>query len=152
MRKAKVPPGIPEPVLQGSERSALFWFLYQHHDTLLEKWSGRRVDWNLVSAWAEAQQAWDRNEQTPRPNTARKTWERVRTLVAHEKAEREAKPRPVYLRSPASSQAPAVAPRVTNPPNRSHPAPAQVDAGQGFDADEYIAEMRADLAHRSGRR
>lgn len=147
MRKAKVPPGIPEPVLQGSERSALFWLLYQHHDALTQKWKGRRVDWNLVSAWAETQQAWDRNGQTPRPNTARKTWERVRALVAHERAEREAKPRPTYLRSPAVNQAPPVTAPSPNPPNRSHPAPAQGMPS----AEERVAALNATINRRSGR-
>lgn len=147
MRKTKVPPGVPEPVLQGSERSALFWLLYQHHDTLSKKWSGRRVDWNLVSAWAETQQAWDRNGQTPRSNTARKTWERVRVLVAHEKAEREAKQRPTHMRSPVVNHAPAAAALSPNTPNRSHPAPAQ-----GMpNAEERVAALNAIIDRRSGR-
>lgn len=147
MRKAKVPPGVPEPVLQGSERSALFWLLHQHHDTLSEKWNGRRVDWNLVSVWAETQQAWDRNGQTPHPNTARKTWQRVRALVEREKAEREAKRHPARMRSPAINQAPAVAAPVVNPPNRSHPAPAQGMAS----AEERVAALNAIIDRRSGR-
>lgn len=147
MRKAKVPPGIPEPVLKGSERSALFWLLYQHHDALWDKWNGRRVDWKLVSAWAETQQAWDRNGRTPQPDTAQRTWHRVRALIARERAEQQAKPRSAHLRSPTINQAPAVAAPATNPPNRSHPAPAQGMAS----AEERVAALNAIIDRRSGR-
>jgi len=141
VRKSKIPPGVPEPVLQGSERSALFWLLYQHHGTLLEKWNGRRVDWNLVSAWAAAQQAWDRNGQTPHPNTARKTWQRVRALVEREKTEREAKRRPSLNPTP----------RQTLPPPVAAPTRAKVPETPQSDAEERMALMQARINQRSGR-
>ena len=146
MRKAKVSPGVPEPVLKGSERSALFWLLYQHHDALWDKWNGRRVDWKLVSAWAEAQQAWDRNGRTPQPDTAQRTWHRVRALVAREKAERQAKQRPAHVRSPAINHVPVIAPP---PQSRSQP-PAPQETPQS-DVERRMAEMKAMINRRSGR-
>lgn len=155
MRKAKTTPqkaDLPDAVLLGQERSRLFWLLYDHHAVLETRWRGRRVDWRAVCAWAVAEGSMNAKGEPPTPNLAKQTWRRVCHLHAWEKADREARPRPVHLRSPAVNQAPAVAAPVANPPNRSHPPPAQADAGQEFDADAYIAEMRAGLAHRSGRR
>ena len=149
MRKTKPTPSpdLPGAPAREAVRTPLFWLLYDNHARLSENWDGNRVRWATVCAWAAAHGVPDQPT-----NAVRMTWARVCAVKAHEKAKREAKPRPAHLRSPAISQPPPVAAPVTNPPTRSQPTPAQADAGQAFDADAYIAEMRADLAHRSGRR
>lgn len=152
----KKAPALPSTILRDNARSPLFWLLYEHHDALTETWRHRRANWLAVCTWAAEEQVADQNGKpikadAARADAARKTWDRVRVVKAQEKAERDAKPRPVHLRSPTVSQAPAVAPRVTNPPNRSHPAPAQTSPGEEFDVEQHLADIRATIAHRSGR-
>lgn len=157
-KKPSPPPDLPPPaVLHGTARTPLFWLLYEHHEMLTESWRHRRASWPEVCSWAAGRQVLDRDGKPVKPHAARKTWARVCDLKEQERADREAKQRPAPARSPTVKRVPPgavppVAAPVTNPPTRSQPTPAQADAGQEFDADQYIAEMRADLAHRSGRR
>jgi len=148
MRKTKPTPSPDLPTAPAREavRTPLFWLLYDNHARLSENWAGNRVKWATVCAWAAAHGVPDQP-----PNAVRMTWARVCAEKAHERAKWEAKPRPVHLRSPAVNQPPAVAVPVTNPPNRSHPAPAQTNPGEEFDVEQHLADIRATIAHRSGR-
>ena len=151
----KKAPALPSTILRDNARSPLFWLLYEHHDALTETWRHRRANWLAVCTWAAEEQIADQDGKpikadAARADAARKTWDRVCAVKAQEKVRQEAKPRPVHLRSPAVSQAPVVTPRVTNPPNppnRSHPAPAQGMAS----AEERVAALNAIIDQRSGR-
>ncbi len=154
MRKTKTASkkaDLPDTVLLGQERSRLFWLLYGHHAVLETRWRGRRVDWRAVCAWAIAEGGMNAKGEPPTPNLAKQTWRRVCHLHGREEAERGARQRRTPLRSPAVNQPPAVAVPVTNPPNRSHPAPAQTSPGEEFDVEQHLADIRATIAHRSGR-
>jgi hypothetical protein len=147
MRKTKTTPtkaDLPDAVLLGQERSRLFWLLYEHHAVLATRWRGRRVDWRAVCAWAIAEGGMNAKGEPPTPNLAKQTWRRVCDLHAREKADREAKQRPAYARSPATSQPPPVA---APSPNRSHPPPAQGAAS----AEDVVDELNAFIRRRSGR-
>ena len=151
-KKAPAPPALPPAILRDTARSPLFWLLYEHHDALVETWRHRRANWLAVCAWAAEQQVADHDGKpikvdAARADAARKIWERVCTAKAQEKADREAKQRPAYARSPAVNQAPAVAAPVANLPNRSHPAPAKGMAS----AEERVAALNAIIDQRSGR-
>lgn len=76
MRKSK--PNPPKEVLYGSERSPLFWLLYEHYASLDERWRTNRADWRAVCAWAVSEKAWNRNGAAPSVGTAQKTWYRVK--------------------------------------------------------------------------
>lgn len=148
-KKAAAPPALPPTILRDTTRSPLFWLLYEHHDALAETWRHRRANWLAVCAWAAEQQTTDRDGDplkvdAGRADAARKTWDRVCAVKAQEKADREAKQRPAYARSPAISQAPPVA---APSPDRSHPAPAQGMAS----AEERVAALNAFIRQRSGR-
>ena len=147
MRKTKTTStkaDLPDAVLLGQERSRLFWLLYDHHAVLATRWRGRRVDWRTVCAWAIAEGGMNAKGEPPTPNLAKQTWRRVCHLHAREKADREARQRPAYARSPATSQAPPV---VAPSPNRSHPPAAQEAAS----ADDVVDELNAFIRQRSGR-
>ena len=155
-KKAAAPPALPPTILRDTTRSPLFWLLYEHHDALAETWRHRRANWLAVCAWAAEQQTTDRDGEplkvdAARADAARKTWERVCAVKAQEKADREARQRPAYARSPAISKAPPVAAPAVNPLNRSHPAPAQTNPGEEFDVEQHLADVQATIAHRSGR-
>ena len=147
MRKTKATPkeaDLPDSVLLGQERSRLFWLLYDNHAVLEARWRGRRVDWRAVCAWAIAEGGMNAKGEPPTPNLAKQTWRRVCHLHAREKADREARQRPAYVRSPVTSLPPPVA---APSPNRSHPAPAQKTASV---ADRLVA-LNATIDRRSGR-
>ena len=151
MRKTKTTPtkaDLPDAVLLGQERSRLFWLLYDHHAVLATRWRGRRVDWRAVCAWAIAEGGMNAKGEPPTPNLAKQTWRRVCDLHAREKADREARQRPAYARSPAINQAPPVA---ALSPNRSHPPAAQASPGEEFDVEQHLADIQATIARRSGR-
>ena len=151
-KKAPAPPALPPAILRDTARSPLFWLLYEHHDALVETWRHRRANWLAVCTWAAEQQIADHDGKlirvdAARADAARKTWERVCVAKAQEKADREAKPRPAYARSPTISQPPPVAAPADNPPNRSHSAPAKGMAS----AEERVAALNAIIDRRSGR-
>jgi len=141
MRKKKAVPEVPDTVLRSTERSPLFWLLYQHHAVLAPRWKVQRVDWQAVCAWAETQQAWDNTGSVPKPGTAQKTWQRVCHLHAREKAEREARRRPPLVPTP----------RQTLPPPVAAPTGAKAPETPQADVERRMALMRAKINQRSGR-
>ena len=152
-KKAPAATALPPVILRDNVRSPLFWLLYEHHDALVETWRNRRANWLAVCTWAAEQQTTDRNGEplkvdAARADAARKTWERVCAVKAQEKADREARQRPAYVRSPATSQPPPVA---APSPNRSHPPAAQPNPGGEFDVEQHLADVQATIARRSGR-
>ena len=152
-KKASAPPALPPTILRDTARSPLFWLLYEHHDALAETWRHRRANWLAVCAWAAERQTLDRDGKPLRvdaagADAARKTWERVCAVKAQEKADREARQRPAYVRTPAINQPPLVA---APSPNRSHPPAAQPNPGADFDVEQHLADVQATIARRSGR-
>ena len=141
MRKKKAVPEVPETVLRSTERSPLFWLLYEHHALLASRWEVQRADWRAVCAWAETQQAWDKTGRTPTPGTAQKTWQRVCLQHAREKAQREAQRRPSLIPTP----------RQTLPPAVVAPTRAEVPKTPQSDVEERMALMKAKINRRSGR-
>lgn len=145
MRKTKPTPSpnLPAAPARKAVRTPLFWLLHDNHARLSEDWDGNRVRWATVCAWAAAHGVPDQQ-----PNAVRMTWARVCAAKAHEKAKREAKQRPAYVRSPATSHPPPVAAPA---PNRSHPPLAQPNPGTEFDIEQHLADVQATIARRSGR-
>lgn len=109
---------IPEAVVQGTERSSLFWLLYESHARLSKQWRGRRISWPAVCAWAEQEGAFDRTGGVPKPNTAKMTWRRVCELKEREKEERASKRRLPVIPTPSRvAQPTAVRPSAQGPAN-----------------------------------
>ena len=83
----------------GWERSALFRYLREHHDRIVERQAGERMNWSALCGWFMASGLTNRRGGAPTPSCARKTWYRVRKLVASERqkakeaAERKAQER-----------------------------------------------------------
>jgi hypothetical protein len=77
-------------------RSLLFWWLFEHHDAVLQSAEGRRQDWEGLCATFESKGLTDLDGNPANARTARMTWWRVRkekarvdALRAAERAERE---------------------------------------------------------------
>jgi hypothetical protein len=70
----------------GWERSALFKFLREHHDRIVERQDGERMDWQSLCAWFAASGLTNKRGDAPTSSCARKTWYRVRQMVARARA------------------------------------------------------------------
>lgn len=66
----------------GWERSALFRYLREHHDRIVERQAGERMNWSALCGWFMASGLTNRRGGAPTSSCARKTWYRVRKLVA----------------------------------------------------------------------
>ena len=66
----------------GWERSALFRYLREHHDRIVERQAGERMNWSALCGWFMTSGLTNRRGGAPTPSCARKTWYRVRKLVA----------------------------------------------------------------------
>jgi hypothetical protein len=76
---------ILRAVAKGRQRSALFWFLYQHHDEILTAAKGK-LSWQHLVAEFRYLGLTDRNGCPPSLNTAKVTWQRVRRTLARERS------------------------------------------------------------------
>jgi hypothetical protein len=91
------------------ERATLQQWLLENHDAFLARMTTRVPDWQeLVRLFAEAGLT-DSHGRPPKPETARKTWQKVRALVKQERKQ------PRRVETPPTQPAPTV---------RSAPKPA----------------------------
>lgn len=163
MRKKKPLPEIPRAVLRGTEHSALYWLLYEHHAELSAAWKEERASWTAVCEWAAERQAWARTGQAPTPHTAKVTWERVCARKAREAAERQAKQRPARVPTPRTNAPPpqpapppsqqrAPVSWVVSPappaPSHSRPTAAEPTTAPMSEGERRSAELLAELKRR----
>jgi hypothetical protein len=85
-----------ERIARPNTRSSLFWWLFEHHDAVMQSAEGRRQDWKGLCATFEFEGLTDLDGNPANARTARMTWWRVRkekarvdALRATERAERE---------------------------------------------------------------
>ena len=154
MRAAPNPKGLPAPPTdlgRASERSALFWGMHEHHDALERMWRKRRIDWVKFCAWA-AENGWLTNAGAPIPATAKSTWQRVRTLIRRERAERKQARRPSHnptAGQPRSGGEPVRTPeQARSRPSVEQAAPLQIDR----EVDAQLEHLSGHINRRSGRR
>ncbi|MEO8713918.1 MAG: hypothetical protein ABI369_02790 [Acetobacteraceae bacterium] len=76
-------------ITRSGDRSTLFWWLVDHHDEIAHAADGRRLQWNALCAHFAAAGLTDLSGKPASPATARRTWFRVREMVA-EARERQA--------------------------------------------------------------
>lgn len=87
---------VLERIARPNTRSSLFWWLFEHHDAVMQSADGRRLDWKGLCATFESEGLSDLDGNPANARTARMTWWRVRkergridALRAAERAERE---------------------------------------------------------------
>ena len=80
---------VVNEITQSSDRSSLFWWLVEHHDEIAEATQGRRLRWSALCVRFEEAGLTDLNGRAASPETARRTWLRVRQMVS-EARERQA--------------------------------------------------------------
>lgn len=116
-------------------KSSLEAWMTEHHDAFALRLKERIADWAILCALFEEAKLTDRSGRTPKPETARKTWQRVRQRVAEMRAEEA-------LRPPAQRAAP-----VESTPSVRHiepkkPAATPPEAGT-TELDRVLSQMGA---------
>lgn len=104
-------------VAHGGDRSPLFWFLVEQHDELVEHAAGKRMCWDTLCKRFAEHGLTDRRGAQAKPETARKTWLRVRRFVAQTRARKQAadalkKPVQTYPSSRPPDWRPEVVPQT----------------------------------------
>jgi hypothetical protein len=76
--------GFQKDLKEGPDRSRLFWWLVEHASEIRRERGAKRIDWHRHCARFAKLAITDANGQRPTPETARKTWLRVRQFLAKE--------------------------------------------------------------------
>jgi hypothetical protein len=87
-------------IAYSADRSALFWWMVEHHDEMAHAAQGRRLRWKPLCERFAALGLTDVKGSVPSERTARATWGRARRAVAEARdqaaAKREAAPKRKY--------------------------------------------------------
>ena len=150
---------VLEALVQGPERSPLFWWMYNRHAALERTWAEQRANWLNFCSQMAAIGITDQTGKPPTRPTAVKTWDRVRQQKAREQAARGKRQR-ARAREPergpnADRPPPVVTAPTPRPPIPHYPPPpppaqsamhsrpdAPPNAGGAIQTPE---EMRADI-------
>jgi hypothetical protein len=95
-------------------RSRLYFWMRNHHDELRDGFVAHRPDWRLLAQEFTRLGLTDRNGVSVKPETARKTWVRVRADVARVRANRGGTVLPPLAR--AAIAAPSMTPSSGSKP------------------------------------
>ena len=94
-------------------RSPLARWMFENHDAFAARLSAWRTDWTLVAQVFVEAGLTDADGKPPNSMIARKTWQRVRQMVRHQRMQHQAPPgEPSETRNPAP-QPPPLAPQPT---------------------------------------
>ena len=118
-------------ITYSADRSALFWWMVEHHDELAQAAQGRRLRWKPLCERFAALGLTDVKGRVPSERTARATWGRARRAVGEAYAQaatkRESTPKRKYPSRVSPNWRPQVveqpepaasgAPRVTSSPS-----------------------------------
>jgi hypothetical protein len=74
-----------------SAHSPLFEWMLRHHVRLGNLFAGKRVSWKALARQLAQEGLVDKKGQPPKPETLRKSWQRVRQHVAARRAAAEAR-------------------------------------------------------------
>jgi hypothetical protein len=138
---------IMNSVQRNRLRSNLFRWMVRHHDSIIERWNGERIDWRTFCAELAALGLTDTRGKPATEGNARETWRQARKAVAKARATAAAKavtkpPRPVYPSRIAKYARPENAP----------PLPGQVEtarpADDGYDAMKNLERIQAIITSR----
>jgi hypothetical protein len=135
---------------RSSERSPLFWWMVEHHDTLVDAAAGRRIRWKPLCVKFATLGLTDGTGKPATEKTAGETWLRARTEVARQRKDRakaEAALFPTLRPVPQAKWNPAPPPIATPAATHSRQPPA--DETDEARAKRVIAELRAGLRERS---
>ncbi len=155
-RKREQIEAVVSYLLQGPERSTLFWWLVEHHDELIEAKGHKRTRWGPLALQLASYGLTDRENKAASPAVVRLTWQRARKYVAGEnaaKALREAKGNG----GKQPSRLPMTwRPQETLPSQRPFApgSPSEVSTiinNEDCTPEEALAGLRRILAERSGR-
>jgi hypothetical protein len=78
-------------LLQGPNRSSLFWWLVDHHDELAEAAGTKPIRWGPLAVRLASYGLTDRENKAATPETVRQTWKRARRFVVEEAVAKQAR-------------------------------------------------------------
>ncbi len=113
---------VLKTLVQGPERSPLFWWMYNHHAALERTWAGQRVNWVHFCKRTAVAGITDQTGKPPTQTTAAKTWERVRQQKAREQVVHDKRQRARNREPERGVHADRPPPTVTTPA-RQPPVP-----------------------------
>ncbi len=118
---------VLEALVQGPERSPLFWWMYNRHAALERTWAEQRANWLNFCSQIAAIGITDQTGKPPTRPTAVKTWDRVRQQKTREQAARGKRQR-ARAREPergpnADRPPPVVTAPTPRPPIPHYPPP-----------------------------
>jgi hypothetical protein len=158
---------ILRTLARSKERSPLFWWMVDDHDSILAL-SGKRIHWPTVCAEATRRGKTDTEGNAPSLANAKKTWQRARKYVAETRAANAAKPPPAVYPSrisknwrpsnappPETQSGPQSSVRGTPAPPQNNLMPIRKSVSQEverFDPKKQIERLRKLMAERSGRK
>ena len=82
---------VLKEIARSSERSSLFWWMFEHHDQLVTAAQGQRMRWAPLCERFSALGLADATGKPASIRTARETWRQVRASVASARAHAAAK-------------------------------------------------------------
>jgi hypothetical protein len=158
---------IDNSVARNRLRSSLFHWMVKHHDFVVERWDGEKIDWVTFCVELTELGLTDLTGKPASEKTARQTWFRARQAVAKKRAKvAEQPPRPVPPSRIDKDWRPANAPPQPSPPSQTPASTAgrslSLDELKGirkntseddddFDPVANKARLRRIIADRSGR-
>lgn len=88
---------IDNSVARNRLRSSLFRWMVKHHDNIVERWDGDKIDWVTFCVELTELGLADLTGKPASEKTARQTWFRARKVVAEKRAKAASQPpRPVH--------------------------------------------------------
>ena len=156
---------IENTVARNKLRSTLFHWMSKHHDAIIERWDGDKIDWGTFCLELTELGLTDLTGKPASEKTARQTWFRARGAVAKKKKAKAAQPPTPINPSRVSKDwrppnaPPPQAPAPPTPPLRSLPSkqnqlePIRKDDGhkKPYDPEEQMAHLFRTFQERSGR-
>ncbi len=160
---------IDNSVAKNRLRSSLFHWMVKHHDYVVERWDGDKIDWVTFCDELTELKLTDLTGKPASEKTARQTWFRARQAVAEKRAKASAgPPLPIPPSRIDKEWRPANAPPPASPPGQA-PAPtagrsvslsldelrgirknSSEAEGDDFDPVANKARLRRIIADRSG--
>lgn len=152
-RKHEEVEAVVSYLLQGPERSTLFWWLVEHHDELVEAKGCKRTRWGPLALQLASYGLTDRENKAASPAVVRLTWQRVRKYVANRNAAKALR----EVGGKRLSRLPPIwRPQEALPSQRPFApgSPSEVSTiinNENCTPEEALAGLRRILAERSGR-
>jgi hypothetical protein len=143
-RKRKGLRAVLREIAYSADRSALFWWMVEHHDELAQAAQGRRLRWKPLCERFAALGLTDVKGRVPSERTARATWGRARRAVTDAREQAANKPESTPKRKYPSRVSPDWRPQVVEQPGSVASAGPRVPSSASVQ-ESSLGEVRGRL-------